>query len=82
MSDRQPRIVFLDATTYGDISLQRFTERWDCTIHQVTSPHETIQRLTGHTVAVTNKVVIDQPVLSSPEAKDLKLIAVAACAAA
>jgi glycerate dehydrogenase len=78
MSDRQPRIVFLDAATYGDTSLQRFTDRWDCTIHQVTSPHETIQRLAGHAVVVTNKVVIDRPVLSSPEAKDLKLIAVAA----
>jgi glycerate dehydrogenase len=78
MSDRQPRIVFLDAATYGDTSLQRFTNRWHCTIHQVTSPHETIQRLAAHDVAVTNKVVIDRPVLSSPEAKDLKLIAVAA----
>ena len=78
MSDRQPRIVFLDAATYGDTSLQRFTDRWDCTIHQVTSPHETIQRLAGHTVVVTNKVVIDRPLLSSPGATDLKLIAVAA----
>jgi glycerate dehydrogenase len=78
MSDRQPRIVFLDAATYGDMSLQRFTARWDCTIHQVTSPHETIQRLSAHGIAVTNKVVIDRPVLNSPEAKDLKLIAVAA----
>jgi glycerate dehydrogenase len=78
MSDRQPRIVFLDAATYGDTSLQRFTDRWDCTIHQVTSPHETIQRLAGHTVVVTNKVVIDRPVLNSSEATDLKLIAVAA----
>jgi glycerate dehydrogenase len=52
-------------------------DSWDCTVHQVTSPSETIRRLAGHSVAVTNKVVIDRPVLSSPEAKDLKLIAVA-----
>jgi glycerate dehydrogenase len=78
MSDRQPRIVFLDAATYGDTSLQRFTNRWHCTIHQVTSAHETMPRLSGHRVAVTNKVVIDRAVLSSSEAKDLKLIAVAA----
>jgi glycerate dehydrogenase len=78
MSDHQPRIVFLDAATYGDTSLQRFTRRWDCTIHKITSPHETIQRLAGRTVVVTNKVVIDRTALSSPEAKDLKLIAVAA----
>jgi glycerate dehydrogenase len=78
MSDRQTRIVFLDAATYGDTPLRRVSNRWDCTIYQVTSPDETIHRLSGHSIAVTNKVVIDRPVLSSPEAMDLKLIAVAA----
>ena len=78
MSDSQPRIVFLDAATYGDISLQRFTDRWSCTIHQVTNPADTIGRLAGHSIAVTNKVAFDKTVLSSSEAKDLKLIAVAA----
>jgi glycerate dehydrogenase len=78
MSRRQIRVVFLDAATYGDVPLKRFTESWGCTVHQVTSPSETIRRLAGYSVVVTNKVVIDRPVLSSPEAKDLKLIAVAA----
>ena len=78
MSPPQVRIVFLDAATYGDVSLVRFTDRWDCTIHQVTHPDETHQRLAGHTVAVANKVVIDDAVLNSPEARGLKLIAVAA----
>lgn len=72
------KIVFLDAATYGDISLQRFIDRWDCTIHQVTSPSETCQRLIGQSVAVTNKVVIDRAVFSSAAAKELKLIVVAA----
>jgi len=72
------KIVFLDAATYGDISLHNFTRRWDCTIHQVTSPAETYQRLRGQLVAVTNKVVIDRAVFLSAEAKELKLIAVAA----
>ncbi|HEV8722530.1 MAG TPA: D-2-hydroxyacid dehydrogenase [Candidatus Binatia bacterium] len=78
MSNSRARIVFLDAATYGDVSLQRFADHWDCTIHQITSPHETVQRLAGHTVAVTNKVVIDRVALNSAEAKDLQLIAVAA----
>ena len=78
MTAERARIVFLDAATYGDISLERFTETWDCTIHQVTSRGETISRLAGHSVAVTNKVVIDKSVLDSAEAKDLRLIAVAA----
>ena len=78
MNGQQTRVVFLDAATYGDISLKRFTDAWDCTIHQVTSPAETIQKLAGHSIAVTNKVVFDKAILSSPEARDLKLIAVAA----
>ena len=78
MSAQQPRIVVLDAATYGDVSLQGFTDKWDCTVHQVTRPDETAARLAGHSIAVTNKVVIDKAILNSPEARDLKLIAVAA----
>jgi glycerate dehydrogenase len=78
MTILRPRVVFLDAATYGDVSLRRFTDVWDCTIYQVTRPNETIERLAGHHVVVTNKVVIDRAVLSSSEAKDLRLVAVAA----
>src|SRR5258705_876355 len=78
MSRARPRVVFLDAATYGDISLQRFSDSWDCTVHQVTGPGQTAQRLAGHMIAVTNKVVIDKATLNSAEARDLKLIAVAA----
>jgi glycerate dehydrogenase len=78
MSAQLPRIVFLDAATYGDIPLQKFAERWPCTVHQVTRANETIARLAGHTITVTNKVVLDRAVLSSKEARGLKLIVVAA----
>jgi glycerate dehydrogenase len=78
MSPERFRIVFLDSATYGDISLKRFTDRWECTVYPVTSPQETIQRLALHSIAVTNKVVLDKAVLSSREARDLRLIAVAA----
>jgi glycerate dehydrogenase len=78
MSLPQPRIVFLDAATYGDASLERCTRRWPCTVQDVTRATETIQRLAGHDVAVTNKVTIDRAVLESKEAADLRLIAVAA----
>jgi glycerate dehydrogenase len=78
MSKSQTRIVFLDAATYGDVSLKRFTDRWQCNIHPVTGSSETVARLAGFAVAVTNKVVIDRPVLESPETRDLILIAVAA----
>ena len=72
------RIAVLDAATFGDASLQSLVDRWDCTIHQITSPNEVAKHLKGHSVAVTNKVAFDRSVLSSPEAQDLKLIAVAA----
>ena len=72
------KIVFLDAATYGDISLQDFVSRWDCTIYPVTRPAETCEHVRGQSVAVTNKVVIDRAVLVSAEAKELKLIVVAA----
>lgn len=78
MSEPQTRIVFLDAATYGDLSLTAFTDTWDCTVHQVTAPAETIQRLAGATIAVTNKVAIDKVIFDAPEARDLQLIAVAA----
>lgn len=72
------KLVFLDAATYGDVPLTRFFDRWECTVHQVTRPAETIRRLAGHSIAVTNKVVIDETVLRSADARELKLIAVAA----
>jgi glycerate dehydrogenase len=78
MIPEQPSIVFLDAATYGDMSLQRFTGRWNCTVHQITGPGETASRLAAHSIAVTNKVVINKSVLNSSAASALKFIAVAA----
>jgi len=78
MNEPQTNIVFLDAATYGDMPLDLFTDNWNCTVHQVTSAAQTAARLAGHTIAVTNKVVINQAILHSPEARELKLIAVAA----
>lgn len=78
MSVQQPKIVFLDAATYGDVSLKRFTDTWDCTVHHVTNPDETAQRLSGYSIAVTNKVAIDKAIFNSPEALGLRLITVAA----
>jgi glycerate dehydrogenase len=78
MSMAAPRIVILDAATYGDVSVDLYTAEWRCTVHQVTRAGETRQRIAGHDIAITNKVVFDESVLNSSEARDLKLIAVAA----
>lgn len=74
----EPKIVFLDAATFGDMSLARFTDRWPCRVHQVTQADETKARIAGYNVAVTNKVAFEKAVLNSAEASELKLIAVAA----
>jgi glycerate dehydrogenase len=78
MSNSSLRIVFLDAATFGDASLDRFTGTWDCAIHPLTQPAEVRQRIAGFPVVVTNKVVLDQTAINSPEAAGLKLIAEAA----
>ena len=78
MSRSQLRIVFLDAATFGDVSLDRFTAQWDCSVRALTKPTEVLQRIEGSPVVITNKVVLDRSILDSPEAADLKLIAVAA----
>jgi glycerate dehydrogenase len=75
---RQLRIVFLDAATFGDAALDRFTKTWDCTIHPLTQPAEVRRRIAGFPVIVTNKVVLDKPIITSPEASELKFIAEAA----
>jgi glycerate dehydrogenase len=73
----QAKLVFLDAATLGDVSLQRF-EKWPCTFYPTTSPSEVPERLNGYSIVVTNKVAINAAVLESPQAVSLKLIAVAA----
>jgi glycerate dehydrogenase len=73
-----PKIVFLDAATFGDVSLARFSEIGDCKIYQVTKANETIGRLAGHDIVVTNKRAIDEAALVAPESQNLSLIAVAA----
>jgi glycerate dehydrogenase len=73
-----PKIVFLDAATFGDVSLEPFSELGDCKIYQVTKPNETIGRLAGQEIVVTNKAAIDAAALAAPESQNLSLIAVAA----
>ena len=78
MNGAAPRIVVLDAATYGDTPLTALTERWPCTIHHATTASQTVQRLAGHTIALTNKVAFDRATLTAPNASELRLIAVAA----
>jgi len=56
MSRARPRVVFSTPPPTAIISLRRFTETWDCTVHQLRSGRKTAQRLAGHMIAVTNKL--------------------------
>lgn len=71
-------IVFLDASTvdFGDINLSLFSRHGEFTAFSLTRRDETLQRLKGATIAITNKVVLDREILS--KASSLKYIAVAA----
>jgi glycerate dehydrogenase len=77
------RVVFLDARTFdrGDVCFDRFTRRWPCAFHPHSTREETPPRLAGVQVAVANKSPLDAGILESPEARDLRLIAVAATGA-
>jgi glycerate dehydrogenase len=78
MSKPDLRLVFLDAATLGDVSLEPLTSQWDCTVHAFSKPADVLHRLRGYPVAVLNKVVLDRPILDSAAAKNLRLIVVAA----
>jgi glycerate dehydrogenase len=78
MDEIPPRVVFLDAITFGDVSLERFTSRWECAVHQFSRPDEVPERVLGYPVVVTNKVVINRVLLESPATTALRLIAEAA----
>lgn len=78
--DKKLSIVFLDSATLGDgdVSFDAFTSRWDCEFHDFTAPGETRGRIAGKEIVVSNKVLIDEALMDSPEASGLKLIAIAA----
>ncbi len=69
-------IVLLDAITFGETSLECFSELGSVEIFQTTAPEQTQQRIVNAAVIVTNKVVITKEHMQN--AKSLKLICVAA----
>ena len=70
------KIVFLDADTLGDTSLNPIRERGELTLYPRTQPHQVAERIADCDVIITNKVLIRQPEIDA--APNLKLICVAA----
>jgi glycerate dehydrogenase len=79
MIDRPDRGTASTNRFHGGRDDERVHRLWRRVESRLPRPSgETIDRLAGATIAVTNKVVIDQAILNSPEIRELKLIAVAA----
>ena len=72
------KITFLDASTVdaGDINLDCIREHGDLIIHSTTSSNETLKRVIDSEIIITNKVIIDKPIIEA--SKKLKLIVVSA----
>ncbi len=71
-------MAFLDAATFGVVSLTRFEESADCAVHELTEADELPGRLADRQCAVINKFVLDRARLEHPSAAQLELIAVGA----
>jgi outer membrane lipopolysaccharide assembly protein LptE/RlpB len=60
------KIVFLDAITVGKVdNLDAISSLGDYTGYQLTMPAQRTERIRGHNVVVTNKVVIDRDVMDA-----------------
>ncbi len=71
------KIVLLDAKTLGeDLDLGALRELGELEIHQTTAYKETLERIQEADVVITNKVVLDQAIMS--HTPRLKLICIAA----
>ena len=70
-------IVFLDASTVGDVpNLESLQELGDITFYDVTKPNETASRIQEADIIITNKVVLTRELMEG--ADQLKLICIAA----
>ena len=71
------RICFLDAATFGvNYDFSKLRELAPLTVYSSTEPQETLERIKGFDIVITNKVILDASVIA--RATDLKLICVAA----
>lgn len=70
-------IVFLDAATIGELpNIQKLKDLGEYTSYDYTTKEQRAERVAGADVIITNKVIIDEEIIS--KAKTLKLICVAA----
>lgn len=74
----QEKIVFLDGLSLGKHNLKERLEKYgNYTEYPLTTPEETLERTRGATIVLSNKVVLDAPILKALKG-DLKLICITA----
>lgn len=72
------KIVVLDgyAANPGDLSWDDLKALGECTIYERTAPEEVLERAAGAEIVLTNKVVLDAPIISGlPELKYIGVLA-------
>ncbi len=70
-------IVLLDAATLGEVAaLSKIKELGNLTVYDTTLPSQTIERVKGNSVVITNKVIIDKSIMDA--CPELKLICITA----
>jgi len=72
------RIVVLDGYTLnpGDLSWAPLEALGDCAVHDYTARHETLRRAQGAQIILTNKTVLDRPILEQlPQLKYVGVLA-------
>jgi len=74
---KRPGIVFLDADTLGPIKgFYELTQLGNLTVYPATYSDQRMDRIHGKDIVITNKVVIDQPIMDA--CPSVKLICIAA----
>jgi glycerate dehydrogenase len=77
MQIEKPNIVFLDASTIGEVmAIKKIAELGSYTAFDFTPPEQRTERIKGNQIVITNKVIIDKPVMDA--CPELKLICISA----
>lgn len=74
----QEKIVFLDGLSLGKHNLKEYLEKYgDYREYPLTAPEETLERIKDATIVLSNKVVLNAPILNELKGR-LKLICITA----
>lgn len=74
---KEMKIVFLDTSTLGEVNaLEKIEALGEYNVYETTTPEQRIERIKGHNIIITNKVVIDREVMEA--CPEIELICISA----